>query len=208
MPSIHKDIENFEKALSMPEKSYTLFCGYCYIEIIIPKLNLANITGINCHRHFLYSCLSPDCIFVPTAWMHTLTIARNFEKHLVRINKIINELVNTGAPMLVVEAPAAMQRYVHDTDKKGVTNEQILERRELYYEKVIKPGNFLYLDLNRVISGDSNLIKENSNDEYNSAPWHVNEPVYEIFCEIFVNWRTKNIVEIPNSLESTIKGII
>ena len=133
MSSIPRDIENFEKALDLPDRSYTLFCGYCYIEIITPKLSgLANIVDINCHRHFLYSCLRPECVFVPTAWMHTLTIARNFEKHLSRVNKIINELVGTGSPVLLVEAPAAMHRYVH-ADGKGLSPEHISERRGLYY---------------------------------------------------------------------------
>ena len=200
MSSIPRDIENFEKALELSEKSYTLFCGYCYIEAITPKLgNISNIIDVNCHRHFLYSCLKPECIFVPTAWMHTLTIARNFEKHLFRVNKIIKELTETEAPMLIVEAPAAMHRYVHDTDNKGVTTEHIIERRELYYEKVIKPGNFLYLDLNKFIPQESELIRENSDNEYNAAPWHMNDPFYDILCDIFIYWKNSGYkkYEIP-----------
>jgi hypothetical protein len=187
--SIPRDIENFEKALDLPDGSYALFCGYCYIEIITPKLSgLANIVDINCHRHFLYSCLRPECVFVPTAWMHTLTIARNFEKHLSRVNKIINELVGTGSPMLMIEAPAAMHRYIH-ADGKGLSPEHISERRGLYYEKIVRPGGFMYLDLNKFIPQDSDMIRENSNDERNSCPWHMNDPFYGMLCDIFIDWK-------------------
>ena len=203
MSSIYNDCDNFEEALTLPDNSYSLFTGYCYIEIIKPRLEyLGKIIEINCHRHYLYSCLKPECVYVPTAWMHTLTIARNFDKHVKRVHKTLWEILDTNAPVLMVEAPAAMHRYVHEEDKQGVSKEHIEQRRRMYYEMIINPvlHRMSYLDLNTVIPDDSPLVKENLCNEYNAAPWHMASPMYDVFCEIFITWKTKKVVEIPLSI--------
>lgn len=141
---------------------------------------------------FCYSLLKPNFILFSTAWGNISCILRHQKFYFDIWSTILGQLLNCQVPMLMIDFPGALHRYVNDWDKSFVTPQQCKERKDEYKTYIINRWNcsiynFRYIDLAEQVGNEYFDLNENRNNEYNSAPWHVGSYTIDKVFDFFKN---------------------
>ena len=174
---------NFRQA-ARSSKPYQLLMGSCYVDSIAKRTGnnwcicrMINVKhGIS--QILQYEQLVPTHVLFVTSWANAMAIL-NKEQIVVHPplwRKILTSIDKIGAPILMIDMPAAFHRYKFHIEKIDRFVIRAYKRRERYKSEVIhlKHRNHItYIDLMDSIDHKYCDINENRNNSITKSPWHV-----------------------------------
>jgi len=180
---ILRDNECFFNNALNDNGDYHLLMGSCYVDHIFNLTNkykwyLCRIINVRRHLPQLveFCKLTPIGVLFVTALGNAMAILtkKQLRIHPPLWRKVVDDIDKIGAPVLMIDMPAAFHRC--NINKKGFLK-FAARRREEYKSYVVgKRHNITHIDLMDFVSHKySDIIENRDNSRRTKAPWHIGE---------------------------------